>query len=371
MMQEVVPFKKFKTEVQQTDAAQITILTAEHEISVKEQIETEAGTLIASYFYNSRGLYKLVYTIVAENGTVQAYAEPDGILPTLFKGPDQQPWVSIIPHHPDKELEISVPLFQRGPIEMPKGKRPFTGQFIGLVNQSAVFYDVDIWSDLKPDRLLNIEFKGQEIKKKHLIKIALPKNNKISIQQNEIHLLAKEARHYLHRQIDAFGNELQRRVFQFGSRYVLEILELNFSRCSLLLSEKKGKLSLLTIDSDNSMNESFLIDIKDQFYNSWTPDLIDEQTYVTRFNTEYGNGWFVISKGKLIEFFYSKGIQGYINLVNQEKIELPYGELVISGISKTSASSYAVVLYPMPDEDEETKQMIILNRKLKSYDQEV
>lgn len=368
-MQEVVPFKKFKTETEQTGVALVTILTAEHEISVKEQIETAAGTLIASYFYNSRGLYKLVYTIVAKNGTVQAYAEPDGILPTLFKGPDQQPWVSIIPYDPDKELEISVPLFQRGITEVPKGKRPFPGKFIGLINQSAVFYDVDIWSDLKPDRLLNIEFKGQEIKKKHLIKIALPKNNKISIQHNEIHLLAKEANHYLHRQIDAVGNELRRRIFQFGSRYVLEILELNFSSYSLLLSEKKGKLSLLTIDSDNSMNESFLIDIKDQFYNSFAPDLIDEQTYIIRYNTEHGNGWFVISKGKLIEFFYSKGIQGYVNLVNQERIELPYGELVVSAISKTSASSYAVVLYPMPDEHEETKQMIILNRKIKSYDQ--
>ncbi|MFA4867562.1 MAG: hypothetical protein WC623_05160 [Pedobacter sp.] len=157
MMQEVVPFKKFKTETEQTGAALVTILTAEHEISVREQIETAAGTLIAFYFYNSRGLYKLIYTIVAKNGTVQAYAEPDGILSTLLKGPDQQPWVSIIPYHPDKELEISVPLFQPGLTEIPKGKRPFPGQFICQVNQSAVFYDVDIWSDLKPDRLLNIE----------------------------------------------------------------------------------------------------------------------------------------------------------------------------------------------------------------------
>src|SRR5690606_12259415 len=123
------------------------------------------------YIYKSDGTYHLVYTLVDTDGEIQSFVEDDGILPTLFLAPDQENYVSVVPYHLDKELEVSIPIFKREGMEQPKGNRPFTGNFIGTSNEFSIFFDVDIWSDKKPDKLLAIEFKSGAIKRKHNIKV--------------------------------------------------------------------------------------------------------------------------------------------------------------------------------------------------------
>jgi hypothetical protein len=365
-MKNIEKYNQIETRVQKNNFGNITTLKVKTGISEHGSINFEDKTLLANYIYNEDS-YNLVYTIVDSDGNAgNSYMESDGILPTLFKSPDNEIYVSTVPYHPDKEMEISVPLFNRENIENPKPNRPFTGKFIGNINQSSIFHDTDIWSDKKPDKMLRIEFKNGVIKKKHNIKIDFPKNNKVCIKNNEIHLIATENDQFIHRQIDETGKEINVKKINRKGKNFREALKLSFEEVSCFIAgEENGKFILIEIDNKGNLTTKELIDIQDPIFNTWRPVEIFEDTYVIRFNTEFGNGWFTLRQDKLIEFFYSKNTQGYRNLLSGEIVAMEYKDLVISGINKTKDNSYAVVFYPMTDRIVKNKELIILSRTIK------
>lgn len=364
-MKNIDTINAFKTTIQETDFGVITRLVADVEVSAKDSILFGAKTLMTNYVYNENGTYNLIYTIINTDGVTESFAEDDGILPTLFLSPKGDNYVSIVPYDPDKELEISIPVFNRENTALPKGNRPFKGDFIGVSAQFSIFYDVDIWSDTKPDKILAVEFKDDAIKKKHNIKVPLPRNNKIFIENNEIHLLAKDGDRWLHRQIDEKGNVIRQRRIETKQRYFREILSLSFDRNSYLLTQTKGKIIVEVIDQNGAGNTVELMDITDPFFNTWQPVKVSENTFVTKFNGEFGNGWFTTRNDQLLEIFYSKGEKGYKNLLTNEVLQMDHENLVISGLNKTDDNSYAVVFYPMVDRTTKNKTLLILNRKVK------
>ncbi|WP_077405784.1 hypothetical protein [Cellulophaga omnivescoria] len=349
---------------QESSFGVVTTLEIPNGISVKNSISYKDQTLVASYAYNEDGGYNLVYTIIDNKGKAENFKEEDGVLPTLFFSPSLENYVSVVPYHPSKQLEISIPLFNREETKLPKGNRPFTGKFIGVSNQFSIFYDVDIWNDKKPDKLLAIEFKDNILKKKHNIKVPLPRNNKIFIQNNEIHLLSNAGTTWLHRQIDEKGKEIKRREFIASTNFFREIISLSFDSNSFVLTEENGKLSIETISVNATCTSKLLVDIKDELFNTWQPEKINVNTCIVRFNAEFGNGWLVIKKDKILELFYSKDTRGFKNLINGEVIEFSYSNLIISNINKTSDNGYAVVMYPVVERKEKNKEMLVLQRKL-------
>ena len=365
-MKNIDKTNSFESEIKETSFGIITTLVANIEISAKGSISFDGKTLLANYVYKNNSSYNLVYTVADRNGNEESFIEDDGILPTLFLSPNQENYASIVPYHPDKELEISIPVFNRENIELPKGNRPFTGKFIGISNQFSIFYDVDPWSNAKPDKLLAIEFKNDIIKKKHNVKVALPRNNKIFISNAEIHLLAKENDNWLHRQVDGLGNEIKRREIQIKQKYIRQILGLSFDEDSYLLAQEEGKIIIEKIDKNGNCNTIELIDIIDPFFNTWQPVKISENTFVTRFNGEFGNGWITTKNSQLLEIFYSKGEKGYKNLLTNEVLQMDNDKLVISSINQTADNSYAVIFYPMTDRQTKNKELIILNREIKN-----
>ena len=352
-------------EIQTTDTNEgiITILQVPTRISHKDNISFENQTMIANYIDNDRS-YNTVYSLINTNGEiVDNFMEEDGILPTLFLNQEGEAYVSVVPYHPDKELEISLPVFNREKIEKPKGNRPFTGEFIGIVNHFSVFFDIDIWSDTKPDKMLAIEFKNNEIKKKSNIKIPLPKNNNIYIYDNQIHLLAKENNVLLHRQIEIKGNTIESRTLPLD--YCLQAVSLSFNENSYLLVEAgEGQFEMIIITPENIIERSLLYDIGDPIFNTWQPVRINEDIFVTRFNTEFGNGWLTTKKDKIIELFYSKDQKGYKNLLTGKVIGMPDENLVISGLNKTKNNAYSVIFYPMTERSVKNKKIMILNREI-------
>lgn len=68
-------------------------------------------------------------------------------------------------YHPDKDLDIILPLFDRENLTYPKPKRPIVGNFMGICHNFSIFHNVDIFSDTKPDKLIAVEFKNDDIKK--------------------------------------------------------------------------------------------------------------------------------------------------------------------------------------------------------------
>jgi len=363
-MKNIEAFDQIDSRVERTDFGTITTLTTAIGFSAKDSINFGEKTISANYV-DSETSYNVVYSVVDSDGNVEgSYVEEDGISPTLFKSPDREIYVSMIPYHPDKEPEISIPLFNREHVEMPKPNRPFTGDFIGTVNQSAIFHDVDIWSDKKPDKLLNIEYKNGRIKKKHTIKLDFPKNNHLCIHDNEIHLLGREDDVFVHRRIDEMGNVIQERRVNRGVFFCRQAITLGFDKPSSLLAGEDGKFLLLKIDADGRLQEKELFDIQDEIFNAWPPTEIAKDTYVIRFTTEFGNGWFSICEDNLLELYYGKDVQGYKNLLTGDVIELGRDDLILSSLNKTKDNSYAVIFYPRVERGENYKELLLLNKTL-------
>lgn len=353
----------FASSITQGDLATMTILLAEIKISAKDSISCGQKTLLSNYVYEKNGTYKLVYTTVEIDGSVDNYVEDDGILPTLFLSPDQQNYVSVIPYHPDKELEISIPIFHREDVEMPKGNRPCTGDFIGTTDAYSIFHDVP-FEDKKPDKILAIEFINGKLKKKHNVKIPLPANNRIAICNKAIHLLAHDGSRLLHREMDEKGNVTRSREIDAHDINVLQILSASFAHDSYLLAQAKDKIIIEKIDTGGASNIIELVDFADPLFNTWQPVEIADDTFVTRFNSEFGNGWLTTKNAELLEIFYSKGEQGYRNLLTNEVLSIQRDKLIISSINKTTDHAYAVVLYPLAGDGAENTELIVLNRRL-------
>lgn len=362
-MKNLSPVQPFQASVTATGHGVLTTLTVDTSLSAKESIASDEKSLLTNYVYREDGTYQLVYTVVGRDGQAEHFAEDDGILPTLFLSPSQQAWVSIVPYHPDKELEISIPVFRREQVEPPKGKRPFVGDFIGCTETAAIFHDAD-WSDTKPDKMLVMQFENGLLKKKSNLKLALPGNNKVVVNRASIDLLAHVDDHWLHREIDEQGNELRRRIIAARGMYGLQILALSFDGDSYLLAQHAGQLVIVKIDMAGNSEIINLIAFEDEFFNTWRPEAIGDDTFVTRFNCEFGNGWLTTRKDQLLELYYSKDERGYRNLLNGELLQLPHDNLVISSLNRTARHAYAVVLYPMAGDDDSTRQLLVLNRTL-------
>jgi hypothetical protein len=360
----------FKSTVVKTDFGIVTTLVAEIGVSsgAMEAIGYKGKTLLANNVdakERSGHLYNVVYTIIDNEGNHESFIEDDGILPTLFLSPENEVFVSVQPYDPDNDLGISIPVFNRENTETPKRDRPFLGDFIGTTKQFSILYYADIWSDTKPDKLLAVEFQNGAIKKKHNVKIPLPRNNKIFIADNEIHLLAIDGKVWLHRQIDEKGNVIRERKIQSKQEYFWQILSLSFDRNSYILCEQEGQISVEVISANGKCESKELANIGNEFFNAWKPEKIADDTYVTKFTTEFGNGWFTIKNDQLLELFYGKEVKGYKNLLTNEILEMDNENLSIWSVNKTTENAYSVVLCPSFNSEIINKELIILNRELK------
>lgn len=353
----------YTSSITQGDWGTMTTLLAEAGVSTKDSIAFDEKTLLANYVYDKNGTYKLIYTVVGIGGSIDNYVEDDGILPTLFLSPDQENYVSVIPYHPDKELEISIPIFHREDVEMPKGNRPCTGDFIGTTDSYSILHDVP-FEDNKPDKILAIEFINGKLKKKHNVKIPLPANNRIAICDKTIHLLTNDGSILLHREIDEKGNVLRSREIDAKDIDVLQILSSSFDHDSYLLAQDNDKIIIEKINAAGASAIIELVAFADPLFNTWLPVKIADDTFVTRFNSEFGNGWLTTKNDELLEIFYSKGEQGYRNLLTNELLSIQRDNLIISSINKTTEHAYAVVLYPLAGDGAENTEIIVLNRRL-------
>jgi hypothetical protein len=353
----------YTSSIIQGDFGTMTTLLAETAVSAKDSIAFGEKTLLSNYVYEKNGTYQLIYTTVEIDGSIDNYVEDDGILPTLFLSPDQENYVSVIPDHPDKELEISIPIFHRENVEIPKGNRPCTGDFIGTMHSYSIFHDVD-FDDNKPDKIQAIEFINGKLKKKHNVKIPLPANNRIAICNKAIHLLVNDGSILLHREMDEKGNITRSREIDAKDIDVLEILSSSFDHDSYLLAQDKDKIIIEKINAAGVSEIIELVDFSDPLFNTWLPVKIADDTFVTRFNSEFGNGWLTTKNDELLEIFYSKGVRGYRNLLTNELLSIQHDKLIISSINKTTEHGYAIVLYPMAGDTADNAELIVLNRRL-------
>ena len=128
----------FKSTVVKTDFGIVTTLVAEIGISsAMDAINYKDKTLLANNV-DDTGAFTSVYTIIGNEGNHECFLEDDGIQPTLFLSPENEVFVSVSPYDPDKDLFISIPVFNRENTELPKKERAFLGDFIGTTKQFSI-----------------------------------------------------------------------------------------------------------------------------------------------------------------------------------------------------------------------------------------
>ena len=356
----------FDTQVKEISSGHLLRLKASHGVSHRGSICSEHGLLLASTVYDKKARGKLIYTLLDEQGKTRSFAEPDGSLPTLFLSPEGKSFVSIVPYHPDKELEVSIPIFERDDHNMPKGNRPFLGDFVGTLGTYSLFFECDPWSDSKPDKLLYMAFKDGQLKKKKQVKIPLPRKNKRYVDASGLHLFgrADEEGTWLHRLLDAEGQVLRQRELHSGRAFYREVVKLSFDAVSYLLAEEEGgSLLLECVQPDGRIESKPLYSFGDFLYNTWPPVKVAEETYVIRFNDGFGNGWLTINKGELLELFYNKDkARGYRNLLTDELLDFGQGQLILADI-QPSPAGYAAIFYPRTSEDQLAEELLIFFHK--------
>lgn len=369
-MKNIEPVNPFKTQIIETNLGKLTRLVANVGVSGHGSLRRDDKALLASYVYGADETYQTVYTLVDTEGSAESFVEENGILPTLFMSPSGENYVSMVRSYPDKEQEVSLPVFNREQLDEPVGKRPFLGKFIGVSNQYSLFHDVDPFAASKPDKLTTIEFKNNLPHKRQTVKVPLPGHNKTFVSNNEIHLLSQDGPKLLHRQIDEAGIALNsREIIASEGLWVLEILSLSYVGNSQLLAARGDELVCVQVSADGQLTETKLTSITGGLYGTWPPVEIAAGTYVTRFTYEQGNGWLTTQNGELVELICRQGSSSYKNLLTDEVAELDSeGELAIGSISKTKDNSYAVVFYHMNDRQAGSlnKELLVLNRQLEN-----
>lgn len=356
----------FKTHISELPGGRLVRLELAQGLSFKDSIVSERGLLLAYTAYHKRSTNQLIYSLIDEQGSTTSFVEAEGILPTLFLAPDATSYVSLIPYHPDKELEVSIPIFDREGHKLPKGNRPFLGDFIGTLGANSLFFECDPWSSGKPDKLLYMAFKDGQLKKKKQVKIPLPRKNKRYVDALGLHLFgrAEEEGTWLHRLLDAEGQVVRQRELHSDRAFYREVVELSFDAVSYLLAEEEGgSLLLECVQPDGRIERKLLYSFGDFLYNTWPPVKVAEDTYVIRFNDGFGNGWLTINKGELLELFYNKDVaKGYRNLLTDELLDLGQGQLILADIQPCS-EGYAAIFYPSTSEDQQPKELLIFFHK--------
>ena len=349
---------------EKTSFGLISTIEVPYALSVKGSCWNKEGLLIANYIYSNEGdtnTFELVYTIIDKDGNTKEEKETRGVLPTLFLSPAKDNFVSLV--NGEEEEMTSYAVFDKSAKGF-KGNKSFDGRFVGCTTNYSIFYNVDIWSEKAADVMNVIEFKDGVLVNEKKVEIPFPKDNKICVRNGEIHIITEVEDGWLHRQIDENGEELRRRLLEFDFPFVHEALTLSFDEKSYLLCEENGEIGIVEIDSDGEGMYGDLFNIGDEFFGTWHPQRVSDDTNAVQFTTEFGNGWLVIKNDELVELFYNKNKKGYQNLLTKEVLSIDNNDLVLSGINPITDGKIGLVFYPRKQRKETYNKAFVLQHEI-------
>ncbi len=124
---------------------------------------------------------------------------------------------------------------------------------------------------------------------------------------------------------------------------------------------EKKQIIIIRVTPQGNVSERVLWELDAELNNLWPPVEITEETYAIKFNSDKGNGWFIICNGELLEFWSGRDIKGYKNLLNPNQVIEPGGDdLVINSLTATTDGQYAVTLSPYKNQD----RLFVLNCRI-------
>lgn len=328
---------------------------------------SKKGLLLANYVFTDAEdptSFELVYTLVDEEGNKRELVESEGVLPTLFLNPLATNFVAVIDDKDESESRQILPVFKRNIGEQFNFDKDLAGRFVGCTKASTIFYEVDIWKESKQDVMTCLTFNENDILGGKQITVPMPKGNKVCVQNGEIHLITEVESGWLHRQINESGQEVRSRVLEFDFPFVHEALCLSFDQKSYLLCEENGEIGLVEIDEEGNCLYGELYNLGDEFFGTWHPQHLNDETSAVQFTTEHGNGWLVIRNDHLVELVYNKNKTGYKNLLSGEVFTVETNDLAVSSISPIAADKIGIVFHPRKSRKEKYQKVYVLQHGL-------
>ncbi|MDM1044806.1 hypothetical protein HX004_06985 [Myroides sp. 1354] len=348
---------------EQTSFGLISTVEVPFAIQAMGSCWAKKGLLVANYVFTDAEdptAFELVYTLIDEEGGKREIVESEGILPTLFLNPLATNFVAVVGDKDESESRQILPVFKRNIGEQFTFDKDLAGRFVGCTKASTIFYEVDIWKESKQDIMTCLAFHENDILGCKQITVPMPKGNKVCVQNGEIHLITEVESGWLHRQINESGQEIRSRVLDFDFPFVHEALSLSFDKKSYLLCEENGEIGLVEIDEEGNCLYAELYNLGDEFFGTWHPQHLNEETSAVQFTTEHGNGWLVVRHDSLVELVYNKNKSGYKNLLSQEVLNLDTNDLAVSSISPISDTKIGIVFHPRKPRKEKYQKVYVL-----------
>ncbi|WP_316569375.1 hypothetical protein [Neobacillus sp. YIM B06451] len=338
-------------------------ITAKEKLVHADNISLFNNNFLYSLRVNINELHNVVYMEMDPLGKiVRVIKETEGILPKVFIAPNNTIWCCILDAIDERELVI--PLLNRHVLGKVQKYRSFVGDWIGNSNNTVLFYNRNLFGD-KPDQLLKLEFMGDSIIKREIVKIPNPPNNNALIEQKNIQLIGWDKGRVLHRVVDLKGHIIQERYLELDDMDDVVGVRLSFKENSTLIGFKENMLFIFTIDSDGSVIKRKLIELEESagiFYSIITVKLINSESFLTNFVGEKFNGWALISNDSIVECYMSnEGEPYYKDIISNTVIELPEldeNKLIVSGLNVNKGNTYQVAIYNKHEE----RELFILSR---------
>ena len=265
--------------------------------------------------YKDPVTYDTVY--VGLGGDERVVKEDQGVLPTMFVGPDGKLWGVVTNPYGDRDCEVVRPVGGHPH----KGRKPFVGTPLWLDGNALVLLKVDPFSPDKPDRWMRYDLATEKAK---VIKLPPPGGGKFLRNEEGIQCLARTQ----HRLLSPTGDVLRERALALEGLAVQPV-DLRFGYTSTAVANDREALWWLTIGADGTVARKELK--TGPFYTLYPPQLAAEML-VVHYVDETGNGWVCIRDGQLISSVHSTET-GYIDGAGRTVIALPKARWVLSGVS--------------------------------------
>lgn len=331
--------------------------------SYKQSIATGDHLLLVFYAYKKNGTYDVIYAEMSTEGNItKVFQEQEGILPTLFYAPGGAVWAVLSPHHPDKELEIFLPVYGRSGVTPLKPGKPFPGDFAGVIHDKVICWNEDVFSDKKPDKVQLLHFEQGAVKKKSDFKVEMPKGNKPFVAHEKIHLFSWEDEGLLFRVMDIDGRILSKRSIAFYPEHFQVLSVAPDGAVSLFYTDAGGVLGICDVSADGAVAATPLLTTGLDIFSTWRAVWLDSDTFLITFTHEDGNGWAVIRGKAVAECFVQDKEAGiYKDTVSGKIVYLHDQPLVLWDAVKQAEGRYMLSFYPAMDDDD-GKEIILLQR---------
>ncbi|WP_028591474.1 hypothetical protein [Paenibacillus massiliensis] len=302
------------------------------------------------YEYTADGLYHVHYVTIDRMGQLlQVRREQEGVLPAFFTAPDGTRWVSLSDTQSEGAKEIVLPLDGRERITKRVTSREFPVDADLSVPGSVLLYNYDMFNSKKPPRLCSLEFNDEGLYQKRKIhKIPLPSTDLVLRNEEGIHLLYEQEGQLQHSIVNETGEVLHTRKLM-TDEFIAYPLSISMHRDSILLSYEDERVRLMVADATGAIiryQELLGLEEGQVIYSLFRPVMLDDQTWVVRFTSEQGNGWFVIHGEELKACYVrSRKRHAYVELLSQGELPVPAEDMIIHDVVRWDASTYGMVMY--------------------------